>query len=40
MADETIYNPGKMSYGDAALQQGLSYFPELDTSVILSLMSF
>ena len=32
MADETIYNPGTMSYGDAALEQGLSYFPELDTS--------
>ena len=32
MADETIYNPGSMSYEDAFLKQALDYFPELKTS--------
>ena len=31
MADETIYNPGSMSYEDAFLKQALDYFPQLES---------
>ena len=30
MANETIYNPGDMSFGNVALQTASDYFPELD----------